>query len=211
MLGASATLSSPHLAQPFPQTSPAGAFTKQVRAPRSSRCRLSVFRCPSFGPLGRIVEPARIELALPGCKPGVLPLNYDPAGREGIEPSRSSFGGSAVAMTLRPIPATKNAKRSLPPRVGTPPSVILAEALGFEPMYSSRHSPGRLVGELNPSHFIDSEAATPVASRGGLSTVGCRGVAPRSSGFQPDAITRPAHSPSSSWYPRRELHPASSD
>jgi hypothetical protein len=35
-------------------------------------------------------------------------------------------------------------------------------------MYSSRHSSERLVWELNPSHSIDSGAATPVASRGSL-------------------------------------------
>ncbi len=72
-----------------------------------------------------------------------------------------------------------------------PASIAMAEADGFEPMDSSRHalraaSPSswtftdfvqhaglrpfrfaeRLVRELNPSHSIDSGAATPVASRG---------------------------------------------
>src|SRR5580698_7426091 len=34
----------------------------------------------------RAVEPARIELAFPGCKPGALPLSYDPE-RHAVEPA----------------------------------------------------------------------------------------------------------------------------
>ena len=60
-------------------------------------CGPTVERCPrspARRARGRVVEQARFELALPGCKPGVLPLNYSPmfsrlatrAGRDGIEP-----------------------------------------------------------------------------------------------------------------------------
>ena len=72
---------------------------------------------------GAVVESARVELASPGCKPGVLPLNYDPAGREGIEPSRLSFGGSAVAMT-RPKSGNKGRKELIAPKVGNAPRVL---------------------------------------------------------------------------------------
>ncbi len=55
------------------------------------------------------VEKAGLEPASAACHAAVLPLNYNPrvvyrpAGCEGIEPSRRSFGGSAVTMTLHPI------------------------------------------------------------------------------------------------------------
>ena len=50
-------------------------------------CGPTVERCPQIT-VPQAVESARIELASPGCKPGTLPLSYDPeAGREGIEPS----------------------------------------------------------------------------------------------------------------------------
>ena len=93
-----------------------------------------------------IVESARVELASPGCKPGVLPLNYDPAGREGIEPSRLSFGGSAVAMT-RPKSGNKGRKELIAPKSGQrPESPRVVGAVGFEPMYSSLHLPGASYG-----------------------------------------------------------------
>jgi hypothetical protein len=131
------------------------------------------------------VEPARLELASPGCRPGTLPLSYDPASREGIEPSLRVLEARPVTMTLRPMNAW------------------------------------RLVGESNPSHSMDSGAATPVASRGSRVTggnrthlhaftarprprrvpshrihfVGRRGLAPRSPALQAGAITRLAHDP----------------
>ena len=145
------------------------------------------------------MEPARLELASPGCRPGTLPLSYNPesacrracgtAGGEGIEPSLRVLEARPVTMTLRPMTATTK----------------------------------RPVGESNPSHPMDSGAATPVASRGHCGVtdgnrthlrrvtacprprrvpppcsshfVGRRGVAPRSLGLQPGAITRLAHDP----------------
>lgn len=103
--------------------------------PRSSQCRFR-FPVPFHWATGA-VESARLELASPGCRPGILPLKYDPAGREGIEPSLRVLEARPVTMTLRP----KNGD-SL---------AAFAE---------------RLVRELNPSHSVDSGAATPVASRG---------------------------------------------
>ena len=45
---------------------------------------------------------AQSPLASPGCKAGTLPLSYDPAGREGIEPSLRVLEAWPVTMTLRP-------------------------------------------------------------------------------------------------------------
>ena len=50
-----------------------------------------------------MVESARIELASPGCRPGALPLSYDPAGCEGIEPSLRVLEARPVTMTLQPV------------------------------------------------------------------------------------------------------------
>jgi hypothetical protein len=124
------------------------------------------------------VESARLELASPGCRPGILPLNYDPAGREGIEPSLRVLEARLVTMTLRPKNGDKCAKRFHCPQAGPPPCAA-------DGARKRRHGGGgwtrtdvlltafaeRLVRELNPSHSIDSGAATPVASRGMISCV----------------------------------------
>ncbi len=78
----------------------------------------------------------------PGANREFSLLNYGPAGREGIEPSRMSFGGSAVTRTLRPVHCC------------------------FASCLSQARARSRLVRELNPPHSRDSGAATPVASRG---------------------------------------------
>ena len=100
-----------------------------------------------------------------------------------------------------------------------------ASETGSRPAGQGEVAERRLVGESNPSHSMDSGAATPVASRGenprpgwrtGIEpasahsqsalvarrvpppedeSVGRRGVAPRSPGFQPGAITRLAPDP----------------
>jgi hypothetical protein len=96
------------------------------------------------------VESARVELASPGCKPGVLPLHYDPAGRVGIEPSLLVLETRTVTMTLRPKKnGDKRAKRFIAPNWADLlemkrrcSSASQAEVVGIEPMYSSRHSPG---------------------------------------------------------------------
>jgi hypothetical protein len=111
-------------------------------------------------------------LASPGCRPGTLPLSYDP-------------------------------------------------------------DDGRLVGESNPSHSMDSGAATPVASRGSgcdgwesnppprvhgapssqtstvttIHIVGRRGLAPRSPALQAGAITRLAHDPRFAPEPSSGIEP----
>lgn len=53
------------------------------------------------------VESARVELASPGCRPGALPLSYDPAGCEGIEPPLRGLEARPVAMTLQPVGAAR--------------------------------------------------------------------------------------------------------
>ena len=71
-------------------------------------CGPTVERCPRK----MEVESARLELASPGCKPGTLPLSYDPAaGREGIEPSLRVLEAQPVTMTLRPTMAISPAPR----------------------------------------------------------------------------------------------------
>ena len=69
------------------------------------------------------VESARFALASPGCRPGTLLLSYDPAGREGIEPSLRVLEARPVTMTLRPrSSATRIGKEVFAPVMGTPPS-----------------------------------------------------------------------------------------
>jgi hypothetical protein len=136
----------------FPRTSPAGAPTEQVHVLRSSQTG-SVFRCPFHWTTGA-VESARLELASSGCRPDVLPLNYDPAGREGIEPSLRVLEARLVTMTLQPMNGDKCAKRLHCPQrraclhvqLTVPKSAVMAEAVGIEPMYSSRHSPSAPYG-----------------------------------------------------------------
>ena len=54
-----------------------------------------------------------------GCEPGTLPLSYDPAGREGIEPSLRVLEARPVTMTLHPkYRRRESEKRSLPPKGG---------------------------------------------------------------------------------------------
>ena len=84
----------------------------------------------------RVVESARLELASPGCRPGILPLNYDPAGREGIEPSLRVLEARPVTMTLRPTSSATRIEEEIIARQGGHAS-IWAEAFGIEPMYSS--------------------------------------------------------------------------
>jgi len=92
-------------------------------------------------------------------------LSYNPAGCEGIEPSLRVLEARPVTMTLHPkISATRIEEEVIAPIGGH--ASIEAEAFGIEPMYSTpRIRRWRPVGESNPSHPIDSGAATPVALR----------------------------------------------
>src|SRR5262249_40038577 len=78
--------------------------------------------CPSIGRVGQAVESARIELASSGCKPDVLPLNYNPAGREGIEPSLRVLEARLVTMTVRPKERGDVRGSNPPPSVHSRPS-----------------------------------------------------------------------------------------
>lgn len=180
--GASATLSSPPPRAAFPVNVAHGcARRSRSPCPALRSTGLARFPVPFLWTSGA-VESARLELASPGCRPGILPLNYDPdskpraktgsAGREGIEPSLRVLEARLVTMTLRPRTATR-VRRGHCPQVGLPPDAA-------DDGWRRRHGGGRwnrtdvlltafaerLVRELNPSHSVDSGAATPVASRG---------------------------------------------
>jgi hypothetical protein len=79
--------------------------TGSEREPRGTRTLAHRFAGDAPHPEDRFsaVESARIELASPGCRPGALPLSYDPAGCEGIEPSLRVLEARPVTMTLQPI------------------------------------------------------------------------------------------------------------
>lgn len=89
-------------------------------------------------------------------------MSYDPeAGREGIEPSLRVLEAQLVTMTLRPRRATKERRGA--PEWAAP---IKSGHLGSNQNVLLAAFARRLVGESNPSHPMDSGAATPVASRG---------------------------------------------
>lgn len=93
------------------------------RADSGSRTRigsLEEFPVP-FRWATEAVESARLEIASPGCRPGVLPLNYGPAGREGIEPSLRVLKARQATLALRPKNGDKCVKRLIAPNQGRPP------------------------------------------------------------------------------------------
>ena len=109
-----------------------GAAVTPLQPPASSAWKAGVLPLDDV----RVVESARVALASPGCRPGTLLLSYDPAGREGIEPSLRVLEARPVTMTLRPrSSATRIGKEVIAPVSGH--ASIEAEAFGIEPMYSS--------------------------------------------------------------------------
>jgi hypothetical protein len=77
---------------------------------------VQVFRCSSVEPLGQSWSRRESNSHHPGAnREFCRRLNYDPAGREGIEPSRLSFGGSAVA-TTQPKSGNKGCKELIAPK-----------------------------------------------------------------------------------------------
>src|ERR1700677_4005990 len=73
---------------PLRESAPRADSGNPTRIVSLENCGPTVERCPRGAPcVGLLwgVESARLELASSGCRPDVLPLNYDPAGREGID------------------------------------------------------------------------------------------------------------------------------
>lgn len=111
--GAAIAATSPAIHAPRRRLTPPSAPSTRLYCVQHAGLRTVAFTCPVFHGAdlrfsvpfhwaAGAVESARIELASPGCRPGSLPLKYDPAGREGIEPSLRVLEARLVTMTLRP-------------------------------------------------------------------------------------------------------------
>lgn len=173
------------------------------------------------------VELKGIEPSSLGCRPSILPLNYNPilvslAARRGIEPLSLHRQWSCDASRITSLVSCS--------RKGAPSKAERADREGIEP--SLRGLEARLVSmtvrskvarrDLRRGHCprkwtrlhekslatrrrrVDSNRCTPH----GIRAVDRRGLAPRSLALQASAITRLAHDPRCAGRPWRESNPS---